>query len=243
MTLIMFKTISNPLFMTLVSYLAFFTGTSFLMLAAQEKSSNNPGIAFFHEMVNRFQAIRDYRCLLVKEERIENRWETEKMTLLFRKPLDIKLSWLEPHAGQQALYRQGKNNNRIRAHRGGLLRFLAINLDPLSKEAMEHTRYPITHAGLGSILEATMADISRGQCETLMLGEAFQDNRSCIHLQFRSLGARGFHQSMVTDFWMDKNLKLPIRLTMFDYEKQMIGNYFFSHMEVDVGLTDKDFEL
>jgi hypothetical protein len=212
--------------------------------AGNEPDNRVPeGRVLFETMVSRFQAVHDYTCILVKQERIGERWNLQKMKLWFRKPMDIKLIWLEPFPGQQALYRQGFNENRIRARRSGILGLIPINVDPLGKRALENNRYPITHAGIGTVLTETAHDIDRGQCEILNLGETQEEGRVCSRLRFCSHGPAGFHRSKIVEFWMDKQLQLPIRLQVHDYENGFVVDYFITRLEVNIGLTDKDFEI
>ncbi len=214
-------------------------------VAAEEGKKEAPadGRALFQAMVSRFQEVRDYKCLFLKRERIGDRWDQQKMNLWFRKPMDIKLYWLEPFAGRQALYRHGFNENRIRARHSGLLGLFPIDVDPLGKLAMENNRYPITHAGIGTILDETAADMDLGRFELQIVGEVLEEDRPCFRLRFRSLGPAGFHHSRVTEYWMDKQMQLPIRLQVYDGEDGLVGDYAFRRLEINIGLTDKDFEI
>ncbi len=200
-------------------------------------------LSSFEDMAARYREIRDYRCVLIKQEWLHNRMDQQKMILLFRKPMDIKLTWITPNSGQQAVYRVQKSKNRFRARKGGWLGFFTVDMDINDKRALETSRYPITCAGIGAVLEKTMQDIGLGQCEVRTLGEENVDGQPCLHLEFHSLGPKNFHQSLRTEFWVDKKSGLPIQLKMMDYEQRMIGCYTFSQLELNVGLTDKDFEL
>ena len=231
----------------ILGFIALFTGFTLLPVSGSGPASIDEqfllALTSFKDMVARLQEVRDYRCVLIKQEWLKNRMDREEMVMLFRKPMDIKLTWISPNKGQQALYRQGKNNDRLRARRAGLLSLFTFEMGIYDKRAMEHSRYPITHAGIGTILDKTMEDINRGKCTLRVLGEVRLENHTCIHLEFRSLGPRDYHQSCRSEFWMEKQSRLLLQLKMTDYEQRLIGSYTFSQLEVDVGLSDKDFEL
>jgi outer membrane lipoprotein-sorting protein len=197
----------------------------------------------FEEVKAAYDGITDYRCVFTKTEFLDGRMKTEKMEMLFRKPHDIKFAWITPKKGQKAAYLKGRNSDKLRARKGGLLSMIAVNLDPLGGKAMDDNRHPITQAGIGFLIAKTLEDIAKGQHELKYTGDEDMEGRSCYHLVFTSQGARGFHYGLRTEFWIDKELKLPIQSKHFDYDNRWIETYSYSQLKLNVGLRDNDFEI
>jgi negative regulator of sigma E activity len=165
------------------------------------------------------------------------------MEMLFRKPQDVKFMWIAPKKGQKAVFLKGQNDDKLRARKGGLLSMVAVNLDPLGDRAMEDNRHPITQAGIGYLIQRTLEDIAKGQYELKYLGDEPLDDRPCYHIEFTSKGAKGYHYGLKTEFWIDKELKLPIQSKHFDYDNRWIETYSYGQLKLNVGLRDSDFEI
>jgi hypothetical protein len=64
------------------------------------------------------------------------------------------MKWIEsPYNGSELLYAAGWNEDRIRAHRGGILRFITRNLDPKDPGLMAGNLRPVTSTGVGYLRE------------------------------------------------------------------------------------------
>jgi outer membrane lipoprotein-sorting protein len=197
----------------------------------------------FDEVSAAYRLISDYRCIFTKSELLDGRMKQEKMEMLFRKPHDVKLAWITPKKGQKAAYLQGRNGDKLRARKGGMLSLVAVNLDPLGDRAMEDNRHPITQAGIGYLIQKTLEDIAKGQNELRNLGDQELEGRPCWHLEFVSKGPKDFHYALRTEFWIDKELKLPIQSKQFDHQNRWIETYTYSQLKLNVGLQDSDFEI
>jgi outer membrane lipoprotein-sorting protein len=197
----------------------------------------------FEKIKATYESVHDYRCIFSKNEFLKGRMKLEKMEMLFRKPQDIKFMWIAPKKGQKAVFLKGQNDDKLRARKGGLLSMVAVNLDPLGDRAMEDNRHPITQAGIGYLIQRTLEDIAKGQYELKYLGDEPLDDRPCYHIEFTSKGAKGYHYGLKTEFWIDKELKLPIQSKHFDYDNRWIETYSYSQLKLNVGLRDSDFEI
>ena len=76
--------------------------------------------------------INDYRAIFHKQERVEGELLPEETILLkFQKPLKIYMKWIEePLKGSEALFVQGKYDNKLIAHRGGILGVVTCRWTP-----------------------------------------------------------------------------------------------------------------
>jgi outer membrane lipoprotein-sorting protein len=210
---------------------------------ATRQAEASPLPVSFEDVNAAYLKVDDYRCVFSKTEFLEGRMKQEKMEMLFRKPHDVKFAWITPKKGQKAVFLQGRNDNKLRARKGGLLSLIAVNLDPLGDRAMEDNRHPITQAGLGYLIQKTLEDIAKGQFELKYLGDQPVEGRPCWHLEFASKGPQGFHYALRTEFWIDQELKLPIQSKHFDYDNRWIETYTYSQLKLNVGLRDSDFDI
>ncbi len=105
----------------------------------------------------RYESVRDYVCTFSKRERINGRLTPlHVMTMKVRtRPRSVYLKFRQPRAGREAIYVDGRNDGKVLAHDVGLGRLLVgtLWLDPEGPRAMEDCRHPITHAGIGPLLE------------------------------------------------------------------------------------------
>jgi Protein of unknown function (DUF1571) len=106
--------------------------------------------------------VDNYTALFHRVEFVDGKLLPEEVTVLkFKRPFKIYLRWISPSKGQESLYVQGANNNKVRAHAGGLEGLLTVNLDPTGYLAMENSRHPITEAGLHKLVDRIASNIRR----------------------------------------------------------------------------------
>ena len=69
-------------------------------------------------------------------------------------PFSVYLNWKSGDRGREVLYVEGENEGRLLAHDGGWKsRLPAFSLDPECSLAMRDSRYPVTSAGLGGLVD------------------------------------------------------------------------------------------
>ncbi|MEM9589674.1 MAG: DUF1571 domain-containing protein [Planctomycetota bacterium] len=213
------------------------------------------------------QTIEDYTALLVKRERVGGTLgEHEYMVVKVRnrkvvggkitQPLSVYLAFVKPTSvkGREVIYVEGQNKGNIVAHEGGLRgRFLpTMNLPPDGMLAMRGQRYPMTEIGVENLIVKL---IERGQkarrypdvqCE--FRKNARVRDRVCTVLQVTQPTRRpelDFYQAQI---FIDDELNLPIRYVAYDWPTQpgaplqVIEEYNYLNLKLNVGLTDADFD-
>ncbi len=115
-------------------------------------------------LLEQYGTIRDYTAVMVKQERIDGELnDIETIEFKFRKPGDIYMKWLgETNKGQELIYRPGKNENKIIAHKGGFWSFLTGKMEPMSNMAMKNQHHPIMVAGVGPTTKIVLRDLKKG---------------------------------------------------------------------------------
>ncbi|GAB6097818.1 DUF1571 domain-containing protein [Desulfatiferula olefinivorans] len=111
-----------------------------------------------------YENINDYTAVFLKQERFGNKLsEVETIEFKFRKPNDVYMRWIEkPNKGQEALFRKGHNEDRVKAHKGGLLNVINVNSAPEGKLVMDGQHHRIVDAGIGPTSALVFRGMSRG---------------------------------------------------------------------------------
>jgi Protein of unknown function (DUF1571) len=218
-------------------------------------------------LANSRENVNDYTAMLVKRERIGNTLgEHEYMFAKIRnrktqdgqivQPLSVYLGFLKPASikGREVIYVENANNGNIVAHEGGMKgRFLpTVNLPPTGMLAMRGQRYPMTEVGVENLIVKliergeTARQYSDVTCD--FRTNARVKDRVCTVLQVTQPTRRpelDFYQAQI---FIDDVHNIPIRYVAFDWpaspgaELQVIEEYNYLDLKVNVGLTDADFD-
>jgi outer membrane lipoprotein-sorting protein len=192
--------------------------------------------------------VDNYTALFRRVEFVDGKLLPEEVTVLkFKRPFKIYMRWISPSKGQESLYVQGANNNKVRAHAGGLEGLLTVNLDPNGYLAMENSRHPITEAGLHKLVDRIASNIRRalrsGELTSNDHGEQTVYGRKTRELEgiLPKDASKGYYcyRCIVN---LDIETKMPIRVQIFDWENRLVECYGYERLKVNPGLSDKDFD-
>jgi len=240
-------------------------------------------------------ALRDYTMVLVRQERHGAGLEPERVyQLKWARPHSVYLRKLNPpQLGQEALYVEGRNRNRVRVHKGSFPD-ITVNLDPRGALAMSGNHHPISEVGMVHIVRLISDNVlrarRRGEGTIVAMGSEVVAGRPSVRVRLESpsksrtvvLGqgetlwelARRTGQNMSVilnanrdrgwrsaddprprdrvivpeyyasrmDLWLDAENGLPVRIMLYDGSGQLYERYEHREVEVNVGLTDRDFD-
>ncbi len=211
--------------------------------------------------------VNDYTATLVKRERVDGSvGEHDYMFLKVRnrkivngkvaQPLSVYLTYLRPATvkGREVIYVEGKNDGNIIAHEGGFKgRFLpTVPLPPTGMMAMRGQRYPITEIGIENLIVKL---IERGETArqhpdvtcTFRKNAKVKD-RVCTVLEVNQPNRHPELEFFQAQVFIDDELNLPIRYIAYDWPRrqgetlQVIEEYNYIDLNLNVGLTDADFD-
>jgi hypothetical protein len=196
-----------------------------------------------------YTQVNDYVSTLVVQERIEGEMRPREVGVIkFKKPFCVYIKWYEgPQAGTQGLYVAGQNNGKVIARKGGLLGLATFRLNPTSRLALSDNRHPITEAGIGFILDLLESNRKRAMAEGCAHARRL-DGRTAIQppgqryeLLVEADEKSGYycHRAIVT---VDPKNHLVIAVQIFDWKNQMVEDYRFLNLRLNVGLTERDFD-
>jgi hypothetical protein len=211
--------------------------------------------------------VNDYTAMLVKREsvdgvlgdhdfifiKVRNRKIVDGQLV---QPLSVYLTYLKPATvkGREVIYVEGKNDGNMIAHEGGFKgRFLpTVPLPPNGMLAMRGQRYPITEIGIENLMVKL---IERGETARQFADVTctFRKNAKvkesvCTVLEVTQPNRHpslDFYQAQV---FIDDALNLPVRYISYDWPArqgdplQVIEEYNYLDLKINVGLTDADFD-
>jgi hypothetical protein len=204
-----------------------------------------------------YQGVRDYSCLLVKQERVRGKLLPENLIeLQFRvQPFSVSMRWLAPREfnGQQVCYVAGRNNDMMRVHASGLKGIAGfISVAVRDPRVFEHSAHTITETGIGNLIEQLRVgwEAARRLNKTqVQIAEYEYNRRRCTRVELvrtdRTAENCPFCRTVA---YFDKENHLPIRVELYGWP-QMGGNpsgdlmecYSYANLRLNVGVPDAVF--
>jgi outer membrane lipoprotein-sorting protein len=209
-----------------------------------------PAPITWSEVAAAYEHVRDYTALYEKEERPINNAERQTIRFFFRKPLDVRMEWLDEKGDvdQTAVYRQGFNQNKLIARSKGILGSVVgtVTLDPSGRMALQDSRHPITEVGIGHIIERVVRETSSDEATSRVVGEEALDGQPSYHVELNATGRAsigGVAGARRVDIWIDREFRLPVKVEVRDAAGTLLERHRFKDVRLNVGLTDKTFTL
>jgi outer membrane lipoprotein-sorting protein len=203
-----------------------------------------------YAMEQAYAQVQDYTATFYKQERVKGRLlPVETMQLKFRKPFSVYLRWIGGgFEGREVLYVRGWNEDKIRAHQGSFPD-VTVNLRPDASLAMRGNRHPITQLGFGEVIKLMVRDARLSEVRP-QDGVRYVDHGESTVYGARSrcieatAPVRNYSPYYATRAKICFNVKtkMPTRITVWDDEDNMIEEYGFEDVKLNVGLGDADFD-
>jgi hypothetical protein len=205
----------------------------------------------------RLLAVPGYTATFRRRERIDGKIgppQTIELKVRHR-PFGVYMKFLEPEAGKEVVYAEGRYGDDVMAHPGGMARALLprLKVPPDSKLALAGNRHPITEAGLLNLTEKLIAyrelDLTDPEAITVLDRWTDPEGRAwlrSIHDHPHHKAERPFKYIVVL---YDPGTKLPVKITSYDWPKdgqagdlKLAEEYFYDELKLDAPLTDLDFD-
>ena len=209
--------------------------------------------------------IHDYTAILVKRERVGNTLsEPAFMKIKIRNPrtfedrtvpFSVYMKFVKPRgaAGREVIWVQGRNDNNLIAHEPTpLVRFKNFHLDPAGFMAMKGNKYPIYDAGLENLviklIEKAERDRAAGLCEVRYSEGAQINKRSCTLIEVEHKENCAPYEFHLAKVYIDDEMNIPVRFVAYDWpapggSPSLIEEYTYINVQLNVGLTDRDFDI
>lgn len=192
--------------------------------------------------------VDNYTAIFHRLERVDGKMIPEETAYLkFKQPFKVYMKWINPFKGQESLYVEGANHNKVRVRGSGLAELITVNLEPTGALAMENSRHPVTDAGLEVLVKKIDANLRRGlHAGELTLkdhGEQTVYGRKTRELEgiLPKDASKGYYcYRCIVD--LDAETKMPIKTRIFDWDDRLVECYGYENLSLNPGLSDKDFD-
>lgn len=208
------------------------------------------------------QQVRDYRCVLLKQERIDGQLSpVQEIEIRFRKqPPSVYMLWRKNADGarralfcpEHPAFRDEQGNLLARVEPNGPIVRLFVRdvfMPIYGEHARKQSRRTIDECGFGPSFELLehyngLAE-QNGVLDFRFGGVGTVDGRPTFvlirHLPYR--GDDGPYPDATLILHLDQEWLLPVALESFaDHDgRQLLGRYVFTKVELNCGLTDADF--
>ena len=229
--------------------------------AGSVTASKHPIIPALDQARSSRDAVRKipgYTCTFSKQEQLTRKGEPlrQTMSLKFRRePFSVYLKYVEPNAGREVIYVEGRNNGKLQVHEASGLASLigTITLAPTCNDAMKENKYPLTMIGMEKMLERFIGEweesLQHADTKVQQYPQAKLGDVECMMFEVSHPQQREplkFHMSRV---YFDKKTLLPLRAEQYAFpaksaaEPQLVEEYNYTDVKTDVLLSETDFDV
>ena len=216
------------------------------------------------------QTVRDFKCQLVKRERIEGFLQDyQYIDLAVREevrdddrivsPLSIYMQFLAPArvAGRRVLYIDGRNDGKMLVRNGGKhFDYVVAKIDPFGDSAKDESLVPITQTGFNQILGQMIsvlgrhaeADPTGSNTKVERIPKAKLNGRECTVIRITHAKQQPGLEFHIANVFVDRQLHIPARVDYSDWPKRanqpspLIAEYTYTKLQVNLGLNDRSFD-
>jgi Protein of unknown function (DUF1571) len=216
---------------------------------------------------HRMQNFPDYSATFIKQERVEGDDLQDVQTCqlkLRHHPFSVYMKWIEGgDVGQEVLYVDGVDNNRLLVKLGGRKGDILprLKLDPNGSAALSKSRHPITEMGLLQLTELIVKYRKRDLAlkegvRWQLLGDqkVMDQDCHCFVIEYDSKTIEPVYRKSIT--YIDKEHSLPICVKNFGWpgeeantddpqgldEATLIEFYGYKDLKFENRLADADFD-
>lgn len=220
------------------------------MVACGGAAARVDALDWLREAEAAYDRVGNYTAVFHKQQRVAGELLPAETILLKcrKKPFSLYMKWIaEPHKGSELLYATGWNEDRARAHTGGILRFITHNLDPRHPGLMANNLRPVTSTGIGFLLETVATDMRKA----IKAGELTFTERAAEEVYGRKtrLLEVVFPKERAKDYEgrryvvnQDIDSRILVKIRVYDGDDRLVEGYGYENLVLDAPLVDADFD-
>ena len=193
--------------------------------------------------------VKDYTAVFTRSEMLRGKQRPEEtIALKFREPLQVYMKWLsESGKDREAIFVKGRDGDIVLVHEPGWISgHFTVLLPPDGSTIMSRSRHSFDEIGIGRIIDLITATFEKanqaGDLEMRDLGATREGGRALRVIEgvLPKDPAKKYYcyRAIVT---IDEELKLPVRVKVYDWNDKLIENYRYKNIQINPGLTDQDF--
>ncbi len=219
----------------------------FLIIHAALPAGQNNIDMVLEKCITKYDSVNNYICYFNKKELVDGEILEERNILFkYMKPEHFYMKWTEGKSeGNESIYVKGKYDNQLVVHLGSFFGLITVSIDPRGGRALKHNRHAIMEAGLGHIINLIDKNYYKAKnnqelnitaCGDSLLGK---DKVFIYKAVFPK--DKGYYGHII-DIYFDCKFHLPIKITVYGWEKELLEDYQFHNLKLNAGLTEKDFD-
>lgn len=211
---------------------------------------NTPTWLFLETGLRRYAEIKDYTCIMYKQERLGRELQgVETILLKYReKPKSIYMKWLEgPWKGRELLYNETLSKTDVRVREKGVLGVIPVWINYNNPIAQRGTNHPAIEIGLKYILDLNTRDYKRASARKELdrkdHGIQEVDGRK-VYVMENILPRdkkKGYYCYRVFQY-MDYLNGLEPKVEIYNWDDKLQESFTYTKLKLNVGLTDQDFD-
>ncbi len=200
-----------------------------------------------NESLEHLKHVSDYTCTLEKKVNKDGVvYYDPEIRVKYKKPAHYYFKWVKgKFEGQEVIYREGSNRNKIVAHSGGFFRFITLYLDPEGNMAMKRNHHSLRRSGMEKIFDIFNESYSRykltGFGNIALAEEGAVDNRPVWIVYGEFPENMDFYAAKII-LCIDREYLLPLKVSVYDWSDTLYEEYTFHDLKINVGLNEDDFD-
>lgn len=212
--------------------------------------SSTPDWVLLEMGIRRYDSIKDYTCILLKQEKVGGKMQgVETIELKYRvKPFGIYAKWIDgPFKDREALYNSVTAAKSLRVREGGALGVMPVTVPVDSAIAKRGTNHLITEIGLGYLLgmirkdyqpASQAGDITRKDVGIQQIDGV---NVYVMESSLRKNPSNAYYCHRIKHY-IDYLNSIEIKAEMYDWNDQIMESFTYTKLRLNVGLKDSDFD-
>jgi hypothetical protein len=208
---------------------------------------NNP-LQLLLDCAEAQKKVTGFTCIFTKRERIEGHLrEPETMFVKCRySPFSVYFKWVKnPNKDREVLYFEGRYEDKVQAHQPLGPLNIEKKMVPNSPDALKESLRPVTQAGFRNVLDAmikvTTAAKTAGDLHIFCIQDDMCNSRPAYFI-IRKLPKKAGYPYFLLYVYIDKEWMVPVRISAFDWDDNLVSCYTFSDVKLNAPLTDADFD-
>jgi hypothetical protein len=190
-----------------------------------------------------YAKIDDYACLLHRKDMVNGKLkEHESVIFKYKRHGRFYMKW--PKEKIEAIYADGRYDNKMVIHGGILFKFMSIAVKP--EAALKYNRHTMPEADIGHILDIMEANYRRSlgdaDAKVEIEKEETLEGRKTWRVTAEFPPDKGYYGHIV-HLNIDKELLLPVRIEVYGWKQELLEEYFYENLELNTGLTEEDFDV
>jgi len=187
--------------------------------------------------------LQDYTCEISRQELFKGKQrELPNVVFKYKRPARYYMKW--PDDGIEAIYVEGKYDNRMVIHGGLLFSFASVAVDP--KVALNHGRHTLPEADLGNIIKIFEDNTRRAskdpEAKIAYDGDEDLEGRPAWRFKAVFPPNKGYYGHVVR-VHVDQHYVLPVRIEVRGWQNELLESYRYSSLKRNVGLSEADFDV